>query len=304
MSRRHAACLTAVAATLIVSVICLAQPAGPAAGPRVSFEDDAWMMRDIEYGRADGLPLHLDFHSPADDATHPAVVWIHGGGWRNGDKAGGLRAVQGEKLLADGIAVFSINYRLSGIAPYPAAVDDCLRAVRWIRANAADLGIDPDRMAVWGASAGAHLALMMGFLEPGPEDVGADGEQIDNFFRCVLDKNGPTDLDAEGMYGEPALMAFMATSPGEDPERFVQASPITHVSADDPPVLLMHGTEDRTVPYSQSVALAQRLAEVGVEHELLTVEGAGHGLRGGDREEIAAVHQRAYEFVRTHLLGE
>jgi len=304
----------AVVAALIAVTGCLAQPPGDqdvpgpppnvAPEPSVSFEDGAWAMRDVEYGEVDGYPLLLDAWLPADDEVHPAVVHIHGGGWRNGSKAGGFRAVRGEELIADGIAVFSLNYRLSGVAPYPAAVEDCLAAMRWIREHAAEFNVDPDRLAVWGGSAGGHLVLMMGFLEPGPGDLDAQGDRLDNLVRCIVAKNPPTDLAADGMHDERALLLFMAATRDDDPERFEAASPITHASADDPPVLMLHGTEDGTVPYAQSVALAARLDELGVANELITFEGAGHGLRGADREEIDAAMARVVEFVKEHLLGE
>lgn len=280
------------------------QQADSIAEPSVSFENNMWVMRDIRYGEVDGYPLLLDAYLPADDEVHPALIYIHGGGWRSGDKAGGFQAVRGDQLIAAGIAVFSINYRLSGVAPYPAAVEDCLTAIRWIRANAAELNIDPDRLAVWGASAGGHLALMMGYLEPGSEDLDAEGNRLQNFVRCIVDKNGPTDLAADDMHHERALLLFMATTRDQDPERYREASPLTHLSADDPPVLIMHGTEDQTVPYSQTVALTEKLDELGIEYELFTFEGAGHGLRGADREDVDAAMRRAVEFVQEHLLGE
>ncbi len=270
----------------------------------VSFEDGVWAIRDLRYGEIDGYPLLLDAYLPPDSEVHPALIHIHGGGWRNGDKAGGFRAVQGDRLLAAGIAVFSLNYRLSGVAPYPAAVDDCLAAIRWIRANAADLNIDPDRLAVWGGSAGGHLALMMGYLEPGPEDLDAQGRPLTNFVRCIVDKNGPTDLAADDMHSEPALVAFMGGSHEEFPERYAEASPITHLSADDPPVLIMHGTADRTVPYSQTVTLTRRLDELEIDYELFTFEGAGHGLRGADRAQVEQAMRRAVQFVSEHLQAD
>jgi len=293
-------------ATLVAATACLAQPEGApmTVEPSVSFENGVWVLRDLRYGEVDGYPLLLDAYLPADDQVHPALVYIHGGGWRNGDKAGAFNAVRGDQFLPSGIAVFSLNYRLSGVAPYAAAVDDCLAAFRWIRANAADLNIDPDRLAVWGGSAGGHLALMMGYLEPGPDDLDAQGDQLTNFVRCIVDKNGPTDLAADDMHSEPALMLFMGGSRDEFPERYAEGSPITHLSADDPPVLILHGTADRTVPYSQTVTLTHKLDELGIAYELFTFEGAGHGLQGADRDEVQAATLRAVQFVQEHLLAD
>lgn len=274
----------------------------PTPDPRVYYEAGAWVMTDLQYGEVDGYPLLLDAYLPADNGIHPAVVNIHGGGWRGGDKGGALQAVRGDLLTPAGVAVFSINYRLSGIAPYPAAVDDCLAAVRWIREHAAQFDVDPDAMAVWGGSAGGHLALMMGFLEPGADDLGAEGEPLTNFFRCVVAKNPPTDFTADDeMHNERALLAFMGASREEAAERYEQASPVTHLSADDPPVFVMHGTADRTVPYNQALVLQEKMAEAGVPMTLLTFEGAGHGLRGADPAKIQAAMQQAAAFVLEHL---
>jgi len=291
--------------SLVTASEGFAQPGAdevPVPNPRAFYQGGAWVLTHVQYGDGDGYPLLLDAYLPADDQIHPAVISIHGGGWRNGDKTGGFRAVQGDQLIRAGVAVFSINYRLSGVAPYPAAVDDCLAAVRWIRANAADFNIDADRLAVWGGSAGGHLALMMGFMEPGPDDLDAEGEPLTNFMRCVVAKNPPTDFTAEDeMHTERALVAFMGAPRDEAPERYKAASPVTHLSADDPPVLAMHGTADRTVPYHQVLVLQQKMAEVGVPLTLVTFEGAGHGLRGADRAEVAQATDRAVAFVLEHL---
>lgn len=280
-------------------------PAGAIAAPEptVTLEGNHWAVRDLQYGEVDGHPLLLDAYLPTDRDVHPALIFIHGGGWRNGDKSGGFRAASGDALIAAGIAVFSIDYRLSGVAPYPAAVDDCLAAVRWIRAHAAELNIDPDRLGVWGSSAGAHLALMMGFLEPGPEDLDAQGNRLTSLVRCVVDKFGPTQLAADDMSREPALRAFMGGTREELAERYAAASPLTHVSTNAPPVLIMHGTHDRTVPYTQSTLLKEKLDELGVPCELLSFEGAGHGLSGADPAQVQTATARAVEFVREHLRG-
>ncbi|MFP4248159.1 MAG: alpha/beta hydrolase fold domain-containing protein [Armatimonadota bacterium] len=293
-----------VGALLVVS-IGLAQVApgeAPRADPQTFYRDGAWVLTDVQYAVADGSPLLLDAYLPADNDVHPAVIFIHGGGWRGGDRTGGFHAVNGERMMAEGVAVFSVSYRLSGVAPYPAAVDDCLAAIRWVRENAGDLGVDPDRLAVWGGSAGGHLALMMGFLEPGPEDLDTAGERLENLVRCVVAKNPPTDMTVDDeMHRERALVTFMGAPREEAPERYVEASPVTHLSPDDPPVFVMHGTADRTVPYNQALVLKERMGETGVPLTLLTFEGAGHGLRGADSGEITAAMQQAVEFVLQHL---
>ncbi len=275
---------------------------GGASQQTLDLEEDVWVLRDVEYGVVDGHSLRLDAYLPADNEVHPAVVQIHGGGWRGGDKSSFRR--EGLKYAREGVAAFSINYRLSGVAPYPAAVEDCVRAIRWIREHAAEYGIDPDRLAARGGSAGGHLSLMMAFLEPGEDDLSADGEPLANLLRCVVAKCGPTDFTADdSMHEERALLAFMGGTLEEMPDEFAEASPVTHVSADDPPVLMVHGTEDRTVPYSQATILKERCKQAGVAVELITIEGGGHGLRGGDRGEIQKALSRMHEFILEHLLG-
>lgn len=259
--------------------------------------------RDIEYGNVDGYSLKLDAYLPEEGGPHPVLVCIHGGGWRSGDKGGFAR--EGIRYAQDGIATFSLNYRLSDVARYPAAVDDCVAAMRFIRTNAERFGIDADRIAVKGGSAGAHLSLMMAFLEPDDDEVNANGEPIGNRVVCVVAQSGPTDLTAtDEMKSERLLVAFMGGPYEENKERYEQASPVTHLSADDPPALLLHGDVDRTVPYTQAVILRDRMEEMGLSVELITIEGGGHGgFKGGEREDILAARQRADEFIRRHLLA-
>lgn len=275
---------------------------GPVPTPQVRHQDGAWVVTDLQYGEADGHPLLLDAYLPDNDEVNAALVFIHGGGWRGGSKAGGFSAVRGNLLIPRGVAIFSLSYRLSGVAPYPAAVEDCLAAVRWLRENADELNIDPDNMAFWGGSAGGHLALMMGFLPPGPDDLDAQGRPLKSFARCVVALNPPTDFMADDeMHREGALVAFMDAPRDEAPDRYREASPVTHLGPDAPPVCVMHGTADRTVPYSQALALQEAMARVGVEMQLVTFEGAGHGLRNADPDARDAAMRRAAEFVLTHL---
>ena len=255
--------------------------------------------QDVEYGNVDGDSLTLDAYLPEQGGPHPAIVHIHGGGWRNGDKSS--YAVDAVTWAKAGVASFSLNYRLSTVATYPAAIDDCVAAVKFIRANSARFNIDIDRMAVRGGSAGGHLALMMAFLEPNADETNAAGQPIKNRFVCAATKNPPTDLSAADMAGEPALVAFMAGTVEEHSDDYRQGSPVTHVSVDDPPVLMMHGTEDRTVPYTQATLLEALLKQTGVPVELITVQGAGHGLRNGAPEAVRAALQRENDFIAEHL---
>jgi acetyl esterase/lipase len=260
------------------------------------------ILRDLEYGVAGDFSLKLDAYLPSEPGPHPAVILIHGGGWRSGDKA----PLRGEALwyAHQGVAAFSINYRLSHQATYPAAVDDCILAVRWIRAHAQEHDVDAGCLGVQGGSAGGHLALMVGLTEPAEADLDADGQPLCNWVRCVYAKNGPTDFTQPGMASEPHLRAFMGVAYADRPEVYQAASPISHVSSDDPPVLMIHGTDDRTVPYSQSVILRNSLEQAGVPAELITIEGGGHGLRGGNPEDVRAALERARQFMLAHLQAD
>ena len=281
-----------------------APEAGEEAGAETVIElaDNAWVMRDVEYGVVDGYSLRLDAYLPMDDDIHPAVVLIHGGGWRGGDKSSFRRTALG--YVAEGVSAFSLNYRLSGVAPYPAAVEDCVAAIRYLRDHAGGYNIDPDRLAAQGGSAGAHLSLMMALLEPEADEVDAAGEPLKNRLVCVASKCGPTDFTADdSMHQERAAVAFLGGPREGREDVYAEASPATHVSPDDPPVLMVHGTEDRTVPYTQAEILRERCEEVGVSFELVTIEGAGHGLKGGDRDEVREAIERTQEFVLEHLLG-
>ncbi|HCU38615.1 MAG TPA: hypothetical protein DGT21_25325 [Armatimonadetes bacterium] len=306
MARLHrtlAWCL--MAGSILTAVSCTHTAAQPATGsqrealPPWLDTTGVNIEQDIEYANVDGTSLKLDAYLPEQEGPHPAIVHIHGGGWRNGDKSS--HAVDAVTWAKAGVASFSLNYRLSGVATYPAAVDDCVAAVKFIRANAERFNIDIDNMAVRGGSAGGHLALMMAFLEPDVDETNAAGQPIQNRFVCVSAKNPPTDLSAADMAGEPALVAFMAGTVQEHPDDYRQGSPLTHVSADDPPVLVMHGTEDRTVPYTQATLLEALLKQVGVPVELVTVQGAGHGLRNGAPEDVRAALQRENDFLAEHL---
>ncbi len=275
----------------LAGIVLTAAMAGGDELPYLS--DHVWVWRNVQYGDAGGVALLLDAYLPADDDLHPALVNIHGGGWRSGSKDG--LAPECMDYARAGVAAFSIGYRLSQVAPYPAAVQDCWAAVKWIRAHAAELNVDPTRMAVQGGSAGGHLALMMAFMEP-------EEEGIDNYFVCVAAKNPPTDFTADDqMHAEPALVAFMGAPREQAPERYREASPVTYLSPDDPPVFLVHGTQDRTVPYHQALVLQAALQRAGIEHELVTIEGADHGLRGGDPQAIQDAMRRWRQFVLRHL---
>jgi len=244
----------------------------------------------VPYAAIPGIrPLELDLYLPAGDGPHPVVVFLHGGGWRLGSRHLAGPAYRGqtptpfERVAQAGIAVASVDYRLSGEAVFPAQLHDAKAAVRWLRARAGELGVDPDRIAAWGESAGAHLAALLGLVgdQAMEGDVGVAGTS--SAVSAVVAWYAPTDLAAVAADlgvdpHDPATReAQLLGAPAVDvPELAAQASPVTHVSPEAPPLLLLHGAADRMIPCVQSERLYDALVEAGVEAELDIYEDADH----------------------------
>lgn len=209
---------------------------------------------------------------------------IHGGGWRSGSRKLDIKSL--DFLLENGFAVASIEYRLSHEAVFPAQIQDCKGAVRWLRAHAAEYGYDGSRIAASGASAGGHLALLLGLSAGDPQlegDVGGNQDQSSK-VSAVIDFYGPTDflLRAEDQPGETEketgkVFQLLGGAVRENMDLARRASPASHVSAGDPPLLVFHGTEDRKVLLNQSERLRDVCAGANVPMEFHVVEGGGHG---------------------------
>lgn len=260
--------------------------------------------------------LLLDLRIPtAAPGPTPLVVWVHGGGWSGGSRALPARA---SALCERGYAVASIDYRLTGTAPWPAQGQDCKGALRWLRANAATYDLDPDRFGVWGSSAGGHLVAWLGaaggvgpttFGNTTMDLEGATGGNLDPSSRvqAVVDWYGPTDLLFMKMYPS-GIDHEAANSPEgnllggpvpENPERVAMVNPISFLSPDDPPFLLMHGTVDNSVPFHQSELLYRALVNRGLVATFTPILDAGHG--GGNFDAPATLSQ-VYDFFDQHLL--
>ncbi len=236
-------------------------------------------------GRAEKLDVYLPA-PPAAEKLSPAVVWIHGGGWKSGDKGEARGTEICTTLARAGYVAVSLNYKL-GPGSWPTNLLDCKNGVRFLRAHAAEYHLDPARIAVAGGSAGGHLSLMVG-LTAGKKDFEPDAPYpgVSSAVRCVIDMYGIANLSVHGeidAQGEPtatrrlmndSLVDFSAAN--DEAEVFRVASPMAYVSKSAPPMLVIHGNADRTVDYSQSVALVRALQEAGVGHEFVTVEGTGH----------------------------
>ena len=231
----------------------------------------------------------LDLYLPQPSSTKlPLIIWVHGGGWKNGSKD---RFAHLNPLLERGFAVASINYRLSHHATFPAQIHDCKAAVRFLRKNAQRFGLDPEKFGVWGSSAGGHLVALLGTSGEVSElegDLGTVG--VSSRVQAVCDWCGPTaflkmnkQAGATGKINHDAPKSpeslLVGASIQDEPEKTRKVNPIEYVSSDDPPFLIMHGDQDRLVPFQQSQMLNDALKAAGVTTTLVLVKGAGHGLK-------------------------
>jgi acetyl esterase/lipase len=236
------------------------------------------VQRDLEYV-ANGHERHrLDLYLPKKvTKPMPLIVWIHGGGWRNGSK----EPCPAVRFVNKGYAVASVNYRLSQHAVFPAQIEDCKAAVRWLRANAKKYNLDPDRFGAWGSSAGGHLVALLGTSGDVKEMEGKGGnEDQSSRVQAVVDWFGPTDFTQMGGWHDGAKSPEAQLLGGpvqQNKDKAAKANPITYVSKDDPPFLILHGTKDMTVPLRQSEMLSDALKKAGVEVIFELIEGAGHG---------------------------
>ncbi len=250
------------------------------------------VLAGVAYAGIPGIrPLELDLWlPPRSDAPVPVVLFLHGGGWRLGSRQSadpalvGMRPGPFERVAQAGVAVASADYRLTGEATWPAQLHDAKAAVRWLRGRADEIGIDPRRVAAWGESAGGHLAELLAFTADDPSlegDVGVTGQRSD--VAAVAAWYAPSDLagfsdDAGTDPMDPASReALLLGAPVPTvPAAAAQASPITHVSAAAPPVLLLHGRADRLVPAAQSERLRAALDAADLDVELHQYDGADH----------------------------
>jgi len=259
------------------------------------------VIKDLEYGRGGDLPLYLDIYVPQTPIMEPmpAVVFIHGGGWRSGEKY----PSQVKSLAERGFFAVSINYRLSGVAIFPAAVEDCKCAVRWLRANAAEFHVDPNRIGVWGGSAGGHLALMVGCVDQSAGLEGNGGwEKYSSRVQAVCSYYGPSDLSHMQDGDTTAPAQFLGGTLAEKPEAYRLASPVTYVTPDDPPLLMVHGDSDRVVPYAQSVTMQQAYLTLGLKVDLVKVLNAGHGFQPLANKTISPTQQEIFQKVRDFFI--
>ena len=251
---------------------------------------------NVVYGMYSGLALLMDVYHPEDPNGY-GIVFISGSGWSRELsldatplKESGQEQVYAMPLAAAGYTVFGINHRAAPRFRHPAQLEDVQRAVRFVRHKASDFGVDPARIGAMGGSSGGHLVSMLGVLDgegdaDDPSPINRESAKV----RCVVARAAPVDLRSLPTV---PLFGFRASARREgtvEYRQLVEASPLTYVSSDDPPFLLLHGDADPTVPFEQSEIIKTALSKAGVEVELLKIPGGGHGARftalveGGER---------------------
>ena len=257
--------------------------------------------KNIEYSNPDGQHLQLNMARPKNaKGPLPCVVCIHGGGFRAGKRDGYDGLIQ--NLARNGFAAVTVSYRLAPKYQFPAAVHDTKAAVRWVRANAAIYGIDPDRIGVTGGSAGGHLAQFLG-VTPGVAEFEGDGgnPNVSSHVKCVVNVYGPSDFTKS--YGKSVdaaevLPLFLGGNLQTALPAHIRSSPLNWVTPNAAPTLCIHGTEDKYVAHEQAVWMIDRLKASGVEAQLLTLQGAGHGFKGKDAE---SADQALVAYFKKHL---
>jgi acetyl esterase/lipase len=258
---------------LLALTACASSPSGPDSDLPLGATA---IELDIAFCGGAHPAQRLDLYYPARSRGNlPLALHVHGGAWHQGDKTTGPMFTSiGAALIESGYAVASTNYRLAPISRWPASIEDVTCAVRHLRENAAEFGIDPQRIGVWGNSAGGHLAALLGVTDD------FSGPGTSTRVRAVVALYGIHDLTASDT---PLPTAFAIESafghrPGSGNPVLSAASPVTHVTPDDAPFLLIHGLEDVLVLPNQSEVLFTRLTDAGVATELVLVENAGHEL--------------------------
>jgi acetyl esterase/lipase len=281
------------------------QPAARPEPPPLRVPSGTIAHRDLAYVPAGHARQKLDLYLPEkSSAPLPLVIWVHGGGWQNGSKDQCLPLRLG--FTARGYAVASLNYRLSGHAIFPAQIEDCQAAVRWLRDHAKDYGLDPDRFAAWGASAGGHLVALLGTAGDTSEFAPTPARLTSARVQAVCDFYGPTDLlkfavtpGYTGHAKPDSPESKLLGGPVLDvPAQARRANPLTYITAGDPPFFILHGSADPTVPPQQSELLHAALHAAGLDSTHRALAGAKHG---GPEFSTAAVADEVDAFFRRAL---
>ena len=240
-------------------------------------------ISDIVYGVADGRELKLDLYMPAEATNPPLLVYVHGGAWRRGSKDG----IRTTPFVEDGYAMASLDFRLSGEAMFPAQIHDIKAAIRFLRGNAVSFGYDAARLAILGTSSGAHLATLVGVTNGHDELEGEVGDYLEQSsdVQAIVSYYGASNLTTilkqstpHGLSVRvPALDLLLGGQPDEQVGLARLASPVFHVEASDPPLLILHGDQDPQMPINQSHELHHAYKEHDLQVQFEVVHGAAHG---------------------------
>lgn len=262
---------------------------------------------DVKYGIGGERPLRLDIIRLAKMPKKPAsvIAWIHGGGWRGGDKQRDVSRLI--SLVKCGYFCVSIEYRLSQESKYPAQIFDCKCAIRFLRAKAKYYNINPDKIGVWGASAGGHLAALLGTTGGVKEFEGNGGwPGFSSDVQAVCDWFGPTDfLQIDGKGSE--IIFSKTDSPtsqliggpaAENKEKAEKANPINYISKDTPPFYIVHGDKDPQVPINQSELLYSALKKKGIDVSFDIIKDGGHGFTWAEEDRLG---EKVKIFFDKHL---
>lgn len=239
-------------------------------------------IKDVVYATVDGIPLALDLYVPVATPPRVLLVWVHGGAWNTGSKAG----VPGP-LVRSGLAVASVDFRQASVARFPAQAHDIKAAIRFLRANAGTYGYRADRIVIAGASSGGHLAALVGVTNGHRELEGSIGNALDvssnvqavvsyygaSNLRTILAQSTPFGLNMR----RPALERLLGGQPDQVPDLATLASPVAHVDASDPPLLLFHGDQDPQMPINQAHELQGAYEQAGRPVTLFVLHGVAHG---------------------------
>jgi acetyl esterase/lipase len=252
------------------------------------FKDTVDIRFDQPYAGNENPRQMVDVYLPVKRATDkplPVVVYIHGGGWINGDRKGYVG--QATALVATGnYAAVAVGYRMSNEKPFPAQIHDCKAAIRYIRGHAKDWNIDPNKIGATGSSAGGHLSTLVatsGNVKTLDGDIG-DFTSLPGNVTCVVNFCGPMDFSLPLFTGaaasnpDPAVNGLLGGSPTEKPDVMKAASPVTYVSKETPPIMTIHGTADGRVDFKHAEAIDAALKQNGITSLLIPVVGAGHGI--------------------------
>lgn len=268
----------AIAAVAVLGFVVPMATAQRGGGPAIAPD-----FSDVIYGTVDDMDLGLDIYMPPGVDSPPLIVWVHGGAWQAGSKSGGVPL----QFLDHGYAIASLDFRQSTDAQFPAMIHDIKGAIRFLRGHTDDYGYSDERIAISGASSGAHLALLVGVTNGHAElegdvgghlDISSDVQAIVSYFAAtdlttILDQSTPRGLGVR----EPALQQLLGTLPADGPEIAQLASPVYHVDANDPPLLLLHGDRDFQMPINQAHQMEGEYESLGLDVFFDVVHGSAHG---------------------------